>query len=185
MNSAAAKVMSTSRVLLAAVWAVALSSIPSRTDWQRQIDAGTEAAKVVTAYDSVSIFLSIALVVSWVTTGRWLRDAAVASGATRLSPPWGLWGWVVPVVSLWFPRLMVADIIRSKPPTAEPPIPLGTWWATWLGFTFTANTGTVLARLDPTANPYLPNVEIAGACMLTASYFVWQRIVTRIDAPSL
>lgn len=182
MTLSTARVIATSRMLLAAVWLVALSTIPSRSDYQAQLDGGAKPEDIITLYNQMSIFLTVALAVSWLTTGRWLRAAAVKSGATRLSPSWALWGWIVPVVLLWFPRQMVGDILRSKPPTSEPLIPLTTWWATWLGFTFTANTGTVMRFLDPTANPYLPNVEIASACMLTASYFVWQRIVERIGA---
>ena len=84
------RVLATSRLMLAAVWLVALSSIPSRSDYQSKLDSGMKPAEIVTAHNQFSLLLNVAMVVAWITTGRWLRSAAFASGATRLSPTWAL-----------------------------------------------------------------------------------------------
>ena len=67
-------VLSSSRLLLAAVWVTALASIPSRSSYQEQLDSGVKPVDITTVYDSVSFMVSVASVVTWVVTGRWLRD---------------------------------------------------------------------------------------------------------------
>jgi hypothetical protein len=47
---------------------------------------------------------------------------------------WTIGGWFCPVVNLWFPYRVVADIWRASRPTDRPghaPV-LGLWWAVWV-----------------------------------------------------
>ncbi|MFJ5836579.1 DUF4328 domain-containing protein [Streptomyces shenzhenensis] len=47
----------------------------------------------------------------------------------------GIWvylGWIVPVVNLWVPRGLVADVHRASAPDRRLPPVLNVWWALWL-----------------------------------------------------
>ena len=52
-----------------------------------------------------------------------------------LSTPWAFWGWVVPVISLWFPCEIMTGIWRASQPAQDRGRPMGlvgAWWACWL-----------------------------------------------------
>jgi hypothetical protein len=55
----------------------------------------------------------------------------------RLSRAWAIAGWIAPVVNLWFPFRVMADIWRAGlPPEARAnrAVLPGTWWASVLAF---------------------------------------------------
>ena len=83
MRDPARSVITASQILLGAVWIAAFASIPSATDYQSQLDGGAKPAEITTMYDSVSFFVSIALIVSWSVTSGWLR-AKVDATPVRL-----------------------------------------------------------------------------------------------------
>lgn len=46
---------------------------------------------------------------------------------------WAIWGWIVPVVNLWFPRQIASDIWNAS--ADDKPRPKGllnSWWALWI-----------------------------------------------------
>lgn len=180
-------VLGTSRFLLIAVWATAISSISSSQTFQAELDKGTDPAKITTFYDTMSTFTSAAMVGTWIVTGFWLKQAtlnAIARGQSpKLSPNWALWSWVVPVVSLWFPRSMVASALPSSQQIITKQ-EINTWWLTFLGFLLVNDYDLVVSLQSASLNPIHPNFEIAGACMLTASYWVWKRIVIEVSKGS-
>ena len=176
-------------VLLSAQWIIALIAIPSAIDYDRQLDDGVPAAEIVTLYDNLSIAITIALIWSLITTSRLLtrvydNEASVDPSAMRLKRGWVIWGWVVPVVSFWFPKRIVDDLLNAKAKRTNQANPFvkgtGTWWATWISYillndlsAFNTITGNS-ARIQPT-------YEIAAACMLTASYMVWTKIINSLS----
>ena len=173
-------VLGTSRFLLIAVWATAISSISSSQKFQAELDKGTDPTKITTFYDTMTTFTSAAMIGTWFITGFWLKQATqnvlANGGSTKLSPNWALWSWVVPVVSLWFPRRMVLDVLPSQSDVTTRDV--NTWWFTFIGFLLVNDYGVVMSIQSADVNPIHPNFEIAGACMLTASYLVWKRIVS-------
>lgn len=179
-------VLGTSRFLLIAVWGTAIASISSSQKFQAELDKGTDPTKITTFYDTMSTFTSAAMIGTWLITGFWLKQATLTVNAngrsTKLSPNWSLWSWVVPVVSLWFPRRMILDVLPTQ--TDVKPQDINTWWLTFLGFLLVNDYGVVLSIQSGDTNPIHPNFELAGACMLTASYFVWKRIVVAISNES-
>lgn len=73
----------------------------------------------------------------------WLLQARTAARALpaatqRYQTVWVFLGWVVPVVSLWFPRGITVDIWRSaaragvEPTRRRTPWYVNVWWALWL-----------------------------------------------------
>jgi hypothetical protein len=165
---------------------VALVSIPSAQSYQEQLASGTPANKIVTAYGGMNTSVQIMMILSWVLTSRWLRT--LHNSATEINPtsmrlkrPWVFWSWIVPIVSLWFPKILIEDLLAAKS-SEEAKSLIGkdtlTWWLTWIGFALVNNFGVVSALKAPAGYvPIRPELEIAGACILTASYLVWVRII--------
>lgn len=191
MKNRTATVLASSRIFLFAVWLTALASVPGFRSYQDQLDSGVDPAKIATVYGSISVIVTVSSIGAWIYTSRWLREAVDTAnlnvpGTVRLHRGWALWGWVVPIVSLWFPRMIVKDVLKSKQVTdVSDGINLNTWWMTWLMYSLLNSSQMSAQLLDsylnktPT-NPIHPEMEIAGACLFTASYLVWQKIVVII-----
>jgi hypothetical protein len=185
------QVIASSSSLLAAVWIVALASIPSAQSYRDQLASGTAADQIITTYDAMTVLIPITMISSWVITSLWLKKLHIAATATnptamRLKRPWVFWSWIVPVVSLWFPKRLIEDLLKSDA-TDEAKALIGkdtlTWWLTWIGFALVNNVGIVSA-FDAAEGyvPIRPELELAGACLLTGAYLVWIRIVKTLDA---
>jgi hypothetical protein len=185
------KVIAASSSLLAAVWIVALASIPSAQSYRDQLAGGTAADQIVTAYDAMAVLIPITMIGSWVITSRWLKQLHIKATAAdptsmRLKRPWVFWSWIVPVVSLWFPKRLIEDLLKSEG-SDEAKSLIGkdtlTWWLTWVGFALVNNVG-IVAEFDAPVGyvPIRPELELAGACLLTGAYLVWIRIVKTLDA---
>jgi hypothetical protein len=185
------QVIASSSSLLAAVWIVALASIPSAQSYRDQLTSGTAADQIVTAYDAMTVIIPITMISSWVITSLWLKKLHIAATETnptamRLKRPWVFWSWIVPVVSLWFPKRLIEDLLKSEG-SDEAKSLIGkdtlTWWLTWVGFALVNNVG-IVAALDAPDDyvPIRPELELAGACLLTGAYLVWIRIVKTLDA---
>jgi len=185
------QVIASSSSLLAAVWIVALASIPSAQSYRDQLASGTAADQIVTAYDAMTVIIPITMISSWVITSLWLKKLHIAATATnptamRLKRPWVFWSWIVPVVSLWFPKNIIEDLLKAEGSDESKSL-IGkdtlTWWLTWVGFALVNNIGIVSA-FDAADGyvPIRPELELAGACLLTGAYLVWIRIVKTLDA---
>jgi len=184
------QVIASSSSLLAAVWIVALASIPSAQSYRDQLASGTAADQIVTAYDAMTVIIPITMISSWVITSLWLKKVHIAATATnptamRLKRPWVFWSWIVPVVSLWFPKNIIEDLLKAEGSDESKSL-IGkdtlTWWLTWVGFALVNNIGIVSA-FDAADGyvPIRPELELAGACLLTGAYLVWIRIVKALD----
>ena len=185
------QVIASSSSLLAAVWIVALASIPSAQSYRDQLASGTAADQIVTAYDAMTVIIPITMISSWVITSLWLKKLHIAATANnptamRLKRPWVFWSWIVPVVSLWFPKNIIEDLLKAEGSDESKSL-IGkdtlTWWLTWVGFALVNNIGIVSA-FDAADDyvPIRPELELAGACLLTGAYLVWIRIVKTLDA---
>jgi hypothetical protein len=185
------QVIASSSSLLAAVWIVALASIPSAQSYRDQLASGTAADQIITAYDAMTVIIPITMISSWVITSLWLKKlhlaaTAINPTAMRLKRPWVFWSWIVPVVSLWFPKGIVEDLLKANG-SDEAKSLIGkdtlTWWLTWVGFALVNNVGIVSAFDAPDGYvPIRPELELASACLLTGAYLVWIRIVKTLDA---
>ena len=184
------QVIASSSSLLAAVWIVALASIPSAQSYRDQLASGTAADQIVTAYDAMTVIIPITMISSWVITSLWLKRLHIAATATnptamRLKRPWVFWSWIVPVVSLWFPKNIIEDLLKAEGSDESKSL-IGkdtlTWWLTWVGFALVNNIGIVSA-FDAADGyvPIRPELELAGACLLTGAYLDWIRIVKTLD----
>lgn len=184
------RTITSSSILLGAAWIAALASVPGAQSYRDQLDSGVETAKILTTYDSLASLVPIAMIAAWIFTTRWLYELYNVAknsnpAAMRLKRPWIFWGWIVPVVSLWFPKLIIEDLLKFRNSEQTKEL-IGretlTWWLTWVGFALVNNVGIVSAFSAPDGYiPIRPELEIAGACILTASYVVWVRIVKALS----
>ncbi|HEX9032044.1 MAG TPA: DUF4328 domain-containing protein [Streptosporangiaceae bacterium] len=126
----------------------------------------------------------------------WFRRARINAESSgwyqRRGRDWTIAGWIVPVVSLWFPFQIMADIWRaSLPPeqrqqTADLP---GLWWTTWLLATI-VNFGHVpneqsiqrLAFVSPLA---VQNIWTGGLVLLVVSGIALIMIVRQVSSGPL
>jgi len=185
------KVIIASRLMLAATWIVALSSIPSARDYQNQLDAGVAAKDIATLYSTLLILVTITSIVAWFAVVKWMRERydecqRNSPGRMRLSRSWITWSWLLPIVSFWYPKKMIDDLLNATPRpvglgSTQEPINTRIWWSTWVTYTIMSNLSTLqLLMLPKDTVPFQPNLEIAAVCILTASYTVWERIVREI-----
>jgi hypothetical protein len=97
------------------------------------------------------------LFVGWFYRAR--IDAELQDFPQRRARAWAFWGWIVPIVDLWFPFQIMGDIWRAGLPALERAktawLP-ALWWACWL---LTAvSVGVNASANSPPAhshNPYI------------------------------
>ena len=193
-NPESTRVINTSALVLGAVWLVALSSIPSAQNYQQQLDSGVAARDISTIYSSLLLLVTLAQISAWFATVKWMQlryqeRVKVAPSSMRLSYRWVTWCWIVPIVSLWYPKRMIDDLVNATPSSPTPsgasdnsePINTRLWWATWITYSLMTNLTTLqMALLPENTVPFKPSNEIAGACILTACFTVWVRIIRKI-----
>lgn len=177
--------LTSSSALLAAAWIMAAVSIPSARDYANQIADGTEPAKIVTLYDNLSLLITMTLIWSWIATNRFLlplydQVTTANPDSIKLRRLWVTWGWIAPIVSFWYPKKIVDGLLKAKVVQTEQIKMIsrttGTWWATWIAFVL-INDLSAFNVITGNADPIQPMYEVAAACMLTASYTVWSRII--------
>ena len=177
--------LTSSSALLAAQWVMAAVSIPSANDYAKQLANGTAPEKIVTIYDNLSLLITITLVWSWIATTRFLLplyDQVIQANpeAIKQRRIWVTWGWIAPIISFWFPKRIVDGLLKAKVTQSDQQKLVtratGTWWATWISFVL-INDLSAFNTLTGAATPIQPAYEIAAACMLTASYTVWSKIL--------
>jgi len=125
------------------------------------------------AADFTIFGLSILLVV-------WFRRARINAERhdyrQRRARGWAFWGWIVPIVNIWFPYQIMGDIWRAGLPvqqrrkTAWLP---ALWWTCWLlsgvavgAQAMAANSGTVPHLAADTQSASLWFLAIAGAMLI-------------------
>ncbi len=181
--------LSSASALLAAQWVMAIVSIPSSQDYANQIADGVAPQDIVTLYDNLSLLITITLIWSWISTNRFLnpiydQEFAANPDGIRMKKGWVTWGWLVPVVSFWFPKRIVDDLVTAKSKRTNSPNPIGkassTWWATWISFILINDLGAFNA-ITGVADPIQPSYELAAAAMLTASYLTWTKIIKALS----
>ncbi|SDD10901.1 DUF4328 domain-containing protein [Auraticoccus monumenti] len=172
-----------SAVYLAVSWLATLLAFPAAARYR----AADDALGVSTPYDAVSSASFFPMLAAWIVTSVWLGTArtnalTIRPGSPHQHGPAWVWlGWVVPIVSLWFPYQVVRDVWRVSGPVDRSL--LGWWWGTWVGgplvmnaagafVPFSGPVGSSVGALGPTA--------LLGTAVLTVSFVLWVRIVRTI-----
>ncbi|MFC8921505.1 DUF4328 domain-containing protein [Cellulosimicrobium sp. NPDC057127] len=181
-------------VLAVAVTAVQvlswLTSFGAVERYTQAASVGVPSAEVFTAYDTVATLLLLVQLAAGVVTCVWLwssRSIAEAVAPERghaRSRVWVWLGWIVPVVSLWFPYQVVRDVRAAT--VASPRPGLGWWWTGWLVFGVATNVAAQVASSGPAASPevysVLPVAESVGTAAVVLALVLWARIVREVTA---
>ncbi|GAB1820576.1 DUF4328 domain-containing protein [Herbidospora sp. RD11066] len=76
----------------------------------------------------------------WLFRVRANAEALAPHVKQRLGRPWLIFGWIVPIISFWFPKQIVDDIWTASDPQQRKPGGLAmTWWITWVLTVFGSN----------------------------------------------
>ena len=154
---------------------------------------GTDVVVVFTSYDLIGAGLFL-LFPTWIVSSVFLRRArrraiASAPGFTHeRGPVWTWLGWVVPIVSLWFPYQVVRDIARNawRDPWGDQRqrLHLGFWWTAWLVVLI---AGQISSRQipwsgvpDADAVARLPMLHGITAVATVVGFLMWARIVNSL-----
>ena len=145
--------------------------------------------RAVDLYDFTGMLLIPAGLAAWIVTSLWL--SACRKNAEALAPGephqrgrvWVWLGWVVPVVSFWFPFQVVRDIRRASTGSMGGPL-VGWWWAMWLIWLL---LGRAIANLDESADPIdtlnkLAGLETTSAVVAGIALSLWLMIIRQISA---
>ncbi|MGC4975189.1 DUF4328 domain-containing protein [Streptomyces sp. DT199] len=104
---------------------------------------------------------------------------ALSGAAPRYGYPWLWLGWIVPVVNLWIPRGVVADVHRSVFPERRLPAVVNWWWGLWLaglaggvGIIYSDDTDEVIARAYSEVLPLLAADLVIVAAAVAAALMV-------------
>lgn len=153
--------------------------------------AGVAAAEVPTLYDFVSVVAVAALVAAWIVTAVWLTRARANAEAQdpgshhARSRVWAWLGWVVPVVSLWFPFQFVRDVRRATwSPQRRQGSLVGWWWAAWLVYLVSMRVGEQITNNqepDELMAQALGPVEAVNAVAAVVAVVLWARIVQQVS----
>jgi hypothetical protein len=81
---------------------------------------------------TVGYLLAAVAMIVWLWRAH--ANAEAIDGASPVwSRKWVILGWVVPVINLWVPRQIVADIWRTSTQSTGTGL-VNAWWALWLVF---------------------------------------------------
>jgi hypothetical protein len=79
---------------------------------------------------ALTVLTGVAMIV-WLWRARGVAD--VIEAPYGWGRPWTIFGWFVPVMSLWIPRSVVAALWRASGP-GRAAWPVNAWWAAWVGY---------------------------------------------------
>ncbi|MCH5672472.1 DUF4328 domain-containing protein [Streptomyces sp. CME 23] len=160
-------------------------------------DQGNGAHRTLTGlenqYHLVVSACGVAVVICAVAFIGWLgraRDTAreLSGKRPRYSGLWVYLGWVVPVVNLWFPRGIVAEVHRDSAPGERLPRSVNVWWALWLigllsgvGLMSADSTDQIIARAYTNVGTLLvSDAAIVGAAV--AGVFVVRALSRNVSS---
>lgn len=178
---------------IAAVLLTVVEVVEAAFAWSAQAtyleaaDKGESALDVWTAYDIVSAPLGLFSIFAYVAACLWLFRARknaeiLRPGAHHARKSGWVWaGWLVPVVSLWFPFQVVRDI-RGVPAHAGGSL-LGWWWAFWLISFVSGQVGVRLigfGEIERGAIQALGAVETVNALLNVVALALWLTLIRNI-----
>jgi Domain of unknown function (DUF4328) len=157
-------------------WLLALIATAVTQSSQKVTTGGATTAVVV--YGALSVLGLLMLIVEYVLTGIWLGRAR--KNADRIAPDqqrrpkiWVWLSWIVPIVSLWFPKQVIDDVWRST--VRDPSEPsTGWWWGTWIA-------ASVIGNITALAGGNLVVFHWIDAAILTVAVVFWVRVVRTVS----
>ncbi|KGN30985.1 hypothetical protein N802_05115 [Knoellia sinensis KCTC 19936] len=167
--------------------ALAATSFAAANDYQEAIDATGTSADTLTAYDLLALPWTIAMLIAWVLTAVWLGKARANTQNIRpgfhfrRSQVWDTLGWIVPFVSLWFPRQILGDLSKGSSPAMKDNRQVGIWWTAWLvGLVASQASDRVAMSGDGSGVGLLPVFNVVHAVAWAIAFALWAKLVLSI-----
>ena len=169
----------------------AIAAFPAGARYVAAARSGTDASSIYTRYDGTAIFVVATGLVCWVATCVWLGRAR--HNATTIHPgshqargaAWVWWGWIVPVVYLWFPYQVVKDVLVALRPAGSRTL-LRLWWSSWLVYLVTDHATWFLLPAsgvpDELAARAVGPVEAVNATACLVALVGWVLLVRTVRA---
>ena len=159
--------------------------------WLQMDEDGLSAFDSITPYEIYAFVPYLALVGGYIVTCLFLWRARVA--VDQLSPRspqarrkgWIWAGWLVPVVSLWFPFQVVRDALRVRSHHPSAGSTVGWWWGAFLVFLISwqvEGRAVPWDDIDPSTISLLPPLSIVTTVAGVAACVLWVRVVRAIAA---
>ncbi|MBB5953506.1 hypothetical protein FHS29_000076 [Saccharothrix tamanrassetensis] len=172
---------------LVAVWVVVATEVVfSVWSWFYLVTTDEGPGAVVTGVvDAVGGVSRVArpvaaiLIVLWLWRAR--SNAERVPGRHRYGRGWAVWGWL-PVVGLWVPRRVVADVWAACAPDGEPRAAVHRWWVLWLLYDLGGHAYFVLTLLtiqDPETSRTVVRVAAVLLPVFAAGAAVFLTVVVR------
>jgi Domain of unknown function (DUF4328) len=156
--------------------------------------AGRDPTQVITTYGAAALLYFLVLPPTWIVGSLWLSRARqnamlIAPDQVRLSAVWAWLGWWVPVVSLWFPKLIVDDSWRITSSVAAPGPRsrhrnTSLWWGLWVAYNLAGNAyqnrvfwDGIMGDHVPVNQGVVPALEIVTAMLGVLAFAAWVPVV--------
>ncbi|MNT08200.1 hypothetical protein D3C72_1429340 [compost metagenome] len=132
--------------------------------------------------------LTVGLVVSLIVL-KWIyranMNAQAWTGGMRVSPPWSIGWFFIPLANLWKPFQGVADTWAAShghPVSSEAPNHLKAWWGLWLASGVVASVSNRMAwRADTVGVMHISaGLEVVSALLSFGTGLLFLEIVKRI-----
>lgn len=144
-------------------------------------------------YLATSILNYLVLIAAFIITALWLQRSWASAKTMRpewqpeLAKPWIWFGWITPIVSWWFPRLIIGDIAKAF--GRSRPVLFNLWWISYLLFNLALtveNWASNDTGYDDDGAPIgnweallLPITLTAVTCVIAA--VLWIRVVNHLS----
>ena len=158
--------------------------------FQDAANEGVPPSETLTAYDVMALPVLAMLIVAGILTALWLTQARKNAAALNpyarhaRSPIWAWLGWVVPIVSLWFPYQFVRDVrLATIDERHRGSNVVGWWWAMWLVYLITSQIGAqIVTATDPNADltAALGPVETVNALAAVVALALYLQVIRQI-----
>lgn len=137
-----------------------------------------EAEGVERLYSLAGVIQTVTFLMCAIVFILWFRQMRenaelFAPDAHSKARHWVVWGWILPVVSLWFPRRIALDIGTASelrpglPDAPRTPVNLvNAWWTVWICDTTLSNLAAQFARRVEEAGPVKAVVGLTMAADL-------------------
>ncbi|MGH3314785.1 MAG: DUF4328 domain-containing protein [Nocardioidaceae bacterium] len=151
---------------------------------------GIPPSEVITAFDVMGPPTFGVFAAAWIVSALWLSRARTNAEVLnprcnrRRSAGWAWFGWIVPVVNLWFPYQYVRDV-RLATVTEERRYStvVGWWWAAWLASQHIGLVGGLVVMppgADEARFGLLAPIEGVAAVLAVAALVGWLRIIRQV-----
>lgn len=163
----------------------------ARATWLSAAEEGRSALDFWTPYELTALGYFPVMLAAYVITCLWLHRARTNVEVLAPRSPharsrgWVWGGWLVPIVSFWFPYQVVRDVLRLRWHQRKGGALLGWWWGLWLTALTLSQVESNLVPIDeisPGLVDAIGVVSVATAVVTLVCCAAWIRVVQAIAA---